>query len=404
MRVCVILAASLFFGCGDNLAVAPDAAPPDGPPAFAEAMHDTPPTVVSGGGPVLTSPKVQPIFFMNDSDMQMSVEQFLTTLDSSQYWTTTTSEYGVGAITHLPTIISTDAVPANDMDLQTWLANNMDGTHTADGWPATPDPSVIYTVFIPSGVSFGSACTSYGGYHDEGTSTQTTGKFTYALIPRCQAQAGGTAVDTLTSALSHELIESATDPLPDGMSQAYVQIDPEHYIWSRTPGAEIGDMCEYNQNADQPLVGSFTVQRTWSNLSAAAGHDPCVPVLGTPYLGVAPVFPEDIMVSTHGGGQMITTKGVTIALDTSKTLEVDLFSDAPTTADFTVAAYDSAELLQSGQATLAFQWDKTTGHNGDKLHVMITRTRAPTGTRGSEIVFVVQVAGQIVSMWWGYVA
>ena len=276
----------------------------------------------------------------------------------------------------------------------------MDGTHTAAGWPAAPDPGTIYAVFIPSGVAFDGACTSYGGYHDEATSTAMA-EFPYALIPRCMAPTGGTAVDTLTAALSHELVEASTDPFPES-APAFVRLDAAHYVWSRTPGGELGDMCEYNQNADQPLVGTFTVQRTWSNQSAAAGHDPCVPALATPYVGAAPLFPETIMVSSHNG-QMIMTKGLTVPLDTSKTLEVDLFSDAPTTADFTVVAYDAAELLGTGSATLAFQWDKTTGHNGDKLNVMVTRTKmAPS--RGSEIVIITEVDGVFVSMWWGYVA
>ena len=110
MRACVTFAALLMFGCGDNLAVTADAMP-DGPPAFAEATHDTAPTVVSGGGTVLAAPKVQPNFYMGDSDMQAQVEQFVGELGASSYWATETSEYGVGAIAALPTIVSTDTPP-----------------------------------------------------------------------------------------------------------------------------------------------------------------------------------------------------------------------------------------------------------------------------------------------------
>ena len=226
----------------------------------------------------------------------------------------------------------------------------MDGTHIADGWPAAPDPQTIYAVFLPSGTTFEGACTSYGGYHDEATSAQMT-EFSYALMPRCTPQAG-TALDSLTSATSHELLEAATDPLPFS-APAWVKLDDEHFIWGRTPGGELGDMCEYVQLADQVLVGNFTVQRTWSNISAAAGHDPCVPVLVTPYVGAAPLLDEDLMVTSHM--MTIMTKGITVPVSTSKTIEVDLFSDAKSD-DFTVQAYDAAALLGTGQATLSFQW------------------------------------------------
>jgi hypothetical protein len=114
------------------------------------------------------------------------------------------------------------------------------------------------------------------------------------------------------------------------------------------------------------------------------------------------MFAEDLAVTTHG--VMIMTKGVMVPVNMSKTIEVDLFSDAPTDADWTVNAYDVAALLGTSQATLSFQWvTKATGHNGDKLQLMVTRTRM-AGTRGSEMVLVAKADNLIVSMWWGYVA
>ena len=60
-----------------------------------------------------------------------------------------------------------------------------------------------------------------------------------------------------------------------------------------------------------------------------------MPALPRPYLGVAAVLDEDLMLTTHDGA--ITTKGVLIPVTTSKTIEVDVFSDGPT-ADWTVEA------------------------------------------------------------------
>jgi hypothetical protein len=390
-----------LFACGDNRAVPPDAAKPDSPPPFAEATHAHVPVVMSGGGAVLSAPVVQPVFFSTDDPAtQAQVEQFLGQLGPSSYWRATTSEYGVGAISNLPTIVTTDAPPTTQNDMATWLEGKLDGTHTAEGWPAAPDAQTIYTVFLPQGATYEGACTQYLAYHDEAGMTVP---FSYALIPRCSynTQFGSPEplIDTVTTGLSHELIEAVTDPLPFS-APAYTRIDPEHYVWGRTPGAELGDMCEYVETAEQRLVGGFAVQRTWSNDSAAAGHDPCVPAMATPYLAAAPVLDEDITITTHSN--MIMTKGISVPLNTSKTIEVDLFSDAPTDTDFQVVAYDTAGLF-GGSPSLSFQWvTGSTGHNGDKLQLMVTRTKMATN-RGSELMLGVKDGGSITSMWWGYV-
>jgi hypothetical protein len=394
-----VLPLVLAAACGSDRAHAlPDAAPevdaaPDAGP-FVEAPHDTPPQVVPLGGPVTAAPKIVPIFFQNDSTMQMGIEQFLAALATSSYWTTTTSEYGVGAMTIEPTIVSTDTPPTSDDALKTWLAAQTDGTHA--GWP-TPDGNTIYAVFLPSGVSistpFGSSCSAFGGYHDE-TMSGTT-KLIYALLPRCSP-----SLDSLTAVTSHELVEAATDPFPF-TNGAYQETDPEHLVWSAIPGGELGDMCEYVAAAEQRLVGNYVVQRTWSNASAAAGHDPCVPVMSVPYRTAAPVLTEDVMIDLQDGTGMHPTKGVQVTTGSSKTIEVDLFSDADA-SDWTLAAIDASELGGSG-GELSLQLDQTTGHNGDKLHLTITRVKDGAGG-GSEFVLSSRQNNHSVSLWWGYVA
>src|ERR1041385_2462590 len=155
-------------------------------------------------------------------------------------------------------------------------------------------------------------------------------------------------------------------------------------------------MCEFLPSAFQRLLGEFVVQRTWSNASVAAGHDPCVPAPATPYVAAAPVF-DDITLTTHSGNT-INTKGVMVPVGTSKTIEVDLFSDQPTDADFIVQAQDGASVTGTGTPSLSFQWDRTQGKNGDKLHLMITRTLAASG-RGSGVLLTTKVNGQAVSLW-----
>ena len=401
MRTWPALALALVTACGDNKSAAtPDAAdsvdatPDSGP--FTTAPHDTAPTVLSVGGPVMTAPKIVPIFFMGDSTMQTQVEPFLQALVGSSYWQTTTSEYGVGDLAIQPTIVTTDTPPTTDDMLKAWIATNLDGTHA--GWPA-PDANTLYTVFLPDGVSlstpFGNSCSAFGGYHDEGMAG--TAKFSYALMPRCSSD-----LDSLSVVTSHELIEAVTDPLPF-TAGAYQVTDADHLVWSYTPGGEVGDMCEYVASAAQRLVGNYAVQRTWSNASAAAGHDPCVPVMPGPYMSASPVLPDTGMIDLDDGTGPHPTKAIQIPVGSSKTIEVDLFSDAQAN-DWTVKAVDASQLT-GGSGELSFTWDTTpaTGHNGNKRMLTITHTAMGMGG-GSEFVLSSRVNNHSVSLWWGMVA
>jgi hypothetical protein len=64
---------------------------------------------------------------------------------------------------------------------------------------------------------------------------------------------------------------------------------------------------------------------------------------------------------------------------------------------------EDADQLLTGTGSFAFQWGYSNGHNGDKLHLLVTRTKPGSG-RPSEIGFFVQVDGQTVSESWAYVA
>jgi hypothetical protein len=399
------VAVAAFAACGgDSSGSGPDAAmaladatppTPDAGP-FAPAPHPGPPQIGSYGGPVMDTPVVVPIFFTGDDAIQAQVEDFLSRLPGTDYWHATTSEYGVGDVTIGTSIVSADAAPTTDDALQAWLATMTDGTHA--GWPAA-DGNTLYAVFLPAGVTlstpWGNSCSAFGAYHAEVTTSASAGAI-YALMPRCQGQ--GAAIDSLTTATSHELVEAVTDPRPF-TDTAYALPDDDHYVWGATPGGELGDMCEYVRSAEQRDVGSFLVQRTWSNASAAAGHDPCVPALDAPFMGATPVLDEDLPLDLGDGA--VTTKGVQIATGTSKTIEVDLWSDAPA-VDWTVKAYDLASYFSGQPEELQFAWDKDGGNNGDKL--MLTITRARDGDGGSEFVISAHTPDTTVSLWWGFVA
>jgi hypothetical protein len=139
------------------------------------------------------------------------------------------------------------------------------------------------------------------------------------------------------------------------------------------------------------------VQRTWSNASALAGHHPCVPAPAV-YFTAAPVLTDDVTVPDDG--QMTTTRGVDLRVGQSKTIALQLFSDAAK-APWTVTVYDVATVRGTGGAELSFAMDRTTGQNGDVLHVTITRIKP--GPRGfSELMIWSSLAGE--SNFWPVIA
>jgi hypothetical protein len=121
------------------------------------------------------------------------------------------------------------------------------------------------------------------------------------------------------------------------------------------------------------------VQRVWSNRAAAASHDPCQPSGLSPYFNSAPVVTDTVSV-TDPSGATFQTKGVTIPVGQTKTIELDLYSDAPTAGPWTLIALDVTSALFGGSPVLALSLDKNQGRNGDKRELTIRALRkAPRG-------------------------
>ncbi len=414
----VWLAIATTFACGGGALPVDDAGPveagivdqvvesapqPDvGVPVDAgyPGPHPDVPQVQDYGGPVLTTPTVIPIFFPSDSS-QSSLEMFLTQLAASTFWGSATSEYMVGPLTIGTSIVVTDTAPTTitTAQIEAWLVSYLDGTH-----PEFPPIALnnIYTIFYPSTTTIsdtelGTGCVDYGGYHDEakGTNGQS---IVYAVLPRCATFGYLSGLDAVTGPLSHEMIEASTDPLV-ATSPAWVYVDTDHMVWNIRPLGEVGDMCAYEPQSFERLVGTFMVQRTWSNASALLGHDPCVPVLSTPYYNAGPVLSSPVTLDYYG--QMVSTKGVEIPLGQSATIDVQMFSDAPTTQ--WMAAVDS-NYGTANPTELTFTWDTQFGNNGDTLHLTITRVANGTIYGGTEFFLYSTRDSKTWNMWFGFVA
>ena len=409
----LLLSASLF-ACGGSTTDQPppatdagadtdpqDAGQVDAPPIPYPAPHQAPPKVGTYGGGTLKSPKIIPIFFQNDN-LQTNLETFVKALPGSSYWKATTSEYGVGDFSVGASIVLTEAAPTQTTSaaIETWLAGKLDGTHPE--FPAI-EVNNIYTVFYPKETiitepNFGTSCKEYGGYHSETKDTNGT-PIVYSVIPRCGNFGGFTGADAVTTTLSHELIETATDPLAM-TDPAYAIVDKDHIIWNVMPLGEIGDMCTYEPQNYPRLIANFPATKAWSNAAAAAGHDPCVPqASGEVYFNASPVLTESVVASIYG--TKIPTKGVKVPVGQSATIDVQLFSDAPTD-DWTVQAVDST-YVSGGAKELEFTWDKQLGNNGDVLKLTIKRVKNGPHA-GSEFILYSQKGPKVANLWFGFVA
>jgi hypothetical protein len=256
------------------------------------------------------------------------------------------------------------------------------------------------------------SCVAFSGYHDNAAALDVDAgaqvSYAYAVIPTC----GG--LDSITSTVSHEWVEASTDPLvtstgaftlTGGPSTAFYLPDQDHLIWAVFGGGEAGDLCEpEGAGADLRLPGVGVVQRTWSNLAAQGSHDPCVPEISGAFFDSAPVLPETVMLNSTLTGN-ITTKGITIPVGQKKTIEVDLFSDGDTGGPWTVSAADLLSTRYGSYGftpTLSFQWDRTQGVNGEKLHLTITVT-AKALLAGAHAFMITSTKGGRTTMWPGLV-
>jgi hypothetical protein len=398
-RIALCVSALLVFGCGDDSSPGatggsgggepmPDAAPPmpDGPdhgapstmyPAFQPDMA----TITNNGGPVLSAMQIVTITWTSDTNAA-TYEAYGDGIGASQYWHQINAEYGVGPAVsgaanhvHISTMPPTSMTDAN---IQTLIQ-----TSVADAtlnWPQ-PNHQILYAVYLPNGTDLdlgGSACSQgIGGYHDQITAGGMG--VSYAVLPNCSGR-----VNSVLSAASHEFNEAATDPLPQS-HPSWVGFDNDHisFEFFQELQDETGDACEFFRSSfytDMETMFNYPVQRQWSNASARAGHNPCVPVPSGAFFNVTP-FPADedsIMVNLRAiGAGNHATKGFKGTLMTPRTFAVGFYSDADTGGPWTLSSTIATSLFSSigssvTNGTADVSIDKTSGQNGEKAYITVT--------------------------------
>jgi hypothetical protein len=352
------------------------------------APHPALPQLVNqAGGAIIKNPKIYLIYYPGYPYITQ-LQDFAKALGASTYWSSAVGEWGIGPITYVDSKELTGETPPTNIS-KTEVDAFINGK-IASGAFGSPDPNTIYTIFYPSTTTITSSseltgpsksCVSFGGYHSDTavTSGGTATNYSFAAIPTCAKFGGLQGIDVVTGGLSHEWAEAVTDPFPTtnkGADSAYASVDGDHIIWMLL-GGENGDLCAQRLDAYYKTSGlDFVTQSVWSNVAAKKGGDPCTPKPTGVYFNAAPVLDETLSLNlaSFGSGGTVSTKGVTIAKGSSKTIEVDLFSDGDTKGPWKVTAVDAITRFTGGAPTLDFKWDRDSGQNGEKLHLTITVT------------------------------
>ena len=214
------------------------------------APHPAMPQEQNAGGPVMTSPKFVIITFAGDT-LAPDINDFAAKVAaSSDYWSGTTAEYGVGPVASVLDI-SVDETPATslqDSDVQAWLTSSSTpaGRRDARGGRslAAARRHAEARYLLPSTVAVsmggGVSCNQFYGYHGD-YAIKANSYVTYSVVARCPPFPDTSAIHSVTSIASHELVEAATDPRAQD-NPAWSQPDSAHLAWA-VPAGRSSETC-----------------------------------------------------------------------------------------------------------------------------------------------------------------
>ena len=337
------------------------------------------------GGTTFVHPTIISVTFPSDT-LADQLQDFSASVGCTDYWHAITADYGVGEAVAGPPVALTEKAPTtiDDSAISKWLAAKVDSKD-----PQFPKPAAdtIYALWYPESTTItleGSQSCSEAraaGYNVEKPADGTPSL--HAAMPRCPQQ-GGTIIDGLTVAASHEFIEACTDPQPFD-EPAYESPDSNHAGWLLAGASEVGDMCEFDQSAYyQPAGYPWYVQRIFSNRAAWAGTDPCVPADSPQYFYAAPLVPDSESIDLGVGPT--PTAVVVVAPGATVTIPVLLAGSAGITT-MQVQAVDLNEFDFGQPSVLDMTLSASSGAPGDMLQLTITKTTAePMGAGGFAIV------------------
>jgi len=373
-------AAMMESAPGDDAGGEAEAAPAPYP-AFKPAM----PQMNKGALSAIAAPVIVPVYFMGET-LQMGLDGALATWMSAGTFKTSLAEYGVTGATAGMSIPLTEAagMMLTSDQIQTWIEGKLDGTHSEFGLvDMTTLASKIFVLYYPSTsmISLGSSnsCTDFGGYH-AGVTLGTGAVANYIVLPRCTPAMGVSQTDDLTGTMSALVISATCNPVTSlSSSQSGWQgFDVPHEVFGNL-GSEVGTAC-----APEGLPMGQVTSRAWSNAAAAGYHDPCLPAPTGAYFVSVPVATDHVTLPSGD-----VTKGVSVPIAQSKTIDVQLLSDSATSGPWNVAT----KLV--GTTGFTFTLDQMSGNNGDTIHLTVTAPATPA----QDVVAIFSTLDQRGSFW-----
>jgi hypothetical protein len=371
-----------LLACGSS-----SSSPPgnDGDAGFRPAFAPDVGQIVSNGGPVIAAPKIVTVTWAADPN-QTALEDFGDKLGGSSFWKETTAEYGVGPGTSGGHVRIASPPPATQdaSILDAWVVDQITNGATTD-WPAY-DASTIYVVYIPAATQL----MPHGAFHSEvvvGSSPHVP----YAVIDENgdgNGNGGLAVLDVATRNAAHEIAEVATNPHIFS-DMGIVGFDAKHVAWQMAiSDAELGDICEVN--ADALFKGGaelpHTLQRLWSNKSAVAGHNPCVPAPAEAYYGVTPLDLETVSVFVDAATSARPGWGYRVPVGATKTIKLGFYSDQPMASPWTITAIEGSWFAASNEHRLTVAIGRATGNNGDVGTIDVTANAMSTGAGNAALL------------------
>jgi hypothetical protein len=355
----------------DAFVVRPDAfvVRPDAWIPFTPAPHGPLPVIPDQGGARISHPQLVVITYADDPN-RASIEAHARWLVGSSWLATVGPEYGVGTGSILGIVERPELAPStfSGPEIVALLRGGLDD-HSLPA-PTGPIEEALYLFYFPewttlSDVLLGTSCVSHGGYHNE-TTTSDGRPVSYAVLPTCSPfTASVTEIEQQQIAVTHEVIEAATDARPfTGPAFAFSQ---DAAVWSPwlIAGAEVADLCEYRTGASSFVRESgFVAARVWSNAVARLNdRDPCVPSNPAVSWGTLSVSPDAIQTLSAGG---------------STTFDVTAWTTQPMPALSIVAFPGTAG---DGVFSPGVSLDRSSMNNGDHASLTVT---VPFGTPGGQ--------------------
>jgi hypothetical protein len=389
-----------------------------------DADHTPLPQLVDLGGQLLSAPNVVTVTFANDT-LTSQVRDIGASLTSSAWWNVVRPGYCAGdggscvgdgprgssaILLGSPAATYTDSDQGQTSTLQQLLAGAF-----ADGTLPKPEANNVFVVYFPVGddpnaptttIALGGmvSCIEGGfdGYHN--FMAVNGQQVAYSVVMECTAPPPMPPVPPIdllqntTITTSHEIFESATDPIPP-TGFALDLNDLNNWGWADIVGVEGADLCvdPFGLEQDETRDGTYTVQRIWSNSRAAAGVDPCVPAPeGEAYFNASPK----------------TSSFYILDVGASTTFEVDAWSNGPI-GDWTLIAQDWSPTptylsfsIAGGQETAG--GPQIQAHNGSRVEVTVTLNADPGSlpngeADGSIISFSGDAAYPTAAHYWPFV-